>query len=114
MGARRHGRRPIKKRWCVSASGLLSTTSGVSPSKPLDPLVALSVGISTSPGAYAVLIGAGVSLEAGVPTGEQILQSTLQPALPNRNRERGRAKQRRVGRVARAKRPSERVVLGHP
>lgn len=43
---------------------------------PLDPIVQLAVGIATSPGSYAVLVGSGVSLEANVPTGEQVLRAT--------------------------------------
>lgn len=39
---------------------------------PLDPIVSLSVAIAEAPGSYAVLLGAGVSRDAGVPTGEQV------------------------------------------
>jgi len=45
---------------------------------PLDPIVQLAVGMATSPGSYAVVVGSGVSLEAGVPTGEQVLTATKQ------------------------------------
>jgi len=38
----------------------------------LDPIVSLSVAIAEAPGSYAVLLGAGVSRDAGVPTGEQV------------------------------------------
>lgn len=49
----------------------------MAPTAPLDPLISLAIGIATSPGAYAVLLGSGVSREAGIPTGEEILRSTL-------------------------------------
>lgn len=39
---------------------------------PLDPIVSLSVAIAESPGAIACLLGAGVSVDAGVPTGWSI------------------------------------------
>ena len=45
---------------------------------PLDPIVQLAVGMATSPGSYAVVVGSAVSLEAGVPTGEQVLTATKQ------------------------------------
>jgi SIR2-like domain len=42
----------------------------------LDPLLQLAVGMAVTPGGYAVLLGSGVSLEAGVPSGERILRDT--------------------------------------
>jgi hypothetical protein len=43
----------------------------------LDALVQLSVGMAVTPGGYAVLLGSGVSMEAGIPTGEQVLRDTM-------------------------------------
>jgi hypothetical protein len=40
---------------------------------PLDPIVSLAVGSAESPGAYAFLLGSGVSRDAGVPTGGEVL-----------------------------------------
>lgn len=39
----------------------------------LDPIVALSVAIAEAPGSYAVFVGSGVSRDAGVPTGSEVL-----------------------------------------
>jgi hypothetical protein len=39
----------------------------------LDPIVSLSVAIAEAPGSHAFLLGSGISREAGVPTGEQVL-----------------------------------------
>jgi SIR2-like domain len=44
---------------------------------PLDPIVSLAVAIAESPGAYAFLLGAGVSRDAGVPTGGEVLKFAL-------------------------------------
>jgi hypothetical protein len=43
----------------------------------LDPIVSLAVGISESPGAYAFLLGSGVSRDAGVPTGGEVFWQTV-------------------------------------
>ncbi len=40
---------------------------------PLDPIVSLSVAIAEAPGSQAFLLGSGISREAGVPTGQQVL-----------------------------------------
>lgn len=42
----------------------------------LDPVIQLSIAMATTPGAFAVLVGAGVSAEAGVPSGGEILRLT--------------------------------------
>jgi NAD-dependent SIR2 family protein deacetylase len=55
------------------------------PAAALDPLIQLAVGISVSPGGYAVLIGSGVSMEAGIPTGEQVLRSTKERLYRTKN-----------------------------
>jgi hypothetical protein len=39
------------------------------PGPGLDPTLALALGLSASPGAYAMLLGSGTSTAAGVPTG---------------------------------------------
>ncbi len=39
----------------------------------LDPIVSLSVAITEAPGSYAVFLGSGVSRDAGVPTGSEVL-----------------------------------------
>jgi hypothetical protein len=39
----------------------------------LDPLVSLALGVSTSPGVYALLLGSGTSRSAGLPTGWEIV-----------------------------------------
>ena len=39
----------------------------------LDPIVSLSVAIAEAPGTYAILVGSGVSRDAGVPTGSEVL-----------------------------------------
>ncbi len=44
---------------------------------PLDPIVSLAVAVAESPGAYAFLLGAGVSKDAGVPTGGGVLSIAL-------------------------------------
>jgi hypothetical protein len=41
---------------------------------PLDPIVSLAVAIAESPGLYAFLLGSGVSRDAGVPTGREVLE----------------------------------------
>ena len=41
----------------------------------LDPIVSLAVGIAESPGLYAFLLGSGVSRDAGVPTGGEVLRN---------------------------------------
>jgi hypothetical protein len=40
---------------------------------PLDPIVSLTVAIAEAPGSYACLLGSGVSRDAGVPTGTDVL-----------------------------------------
>jgi len=44
---------------------------------PLDPIVSLSVALAEAPGACACLLGSGVSVDAGVPTGWGIFQDGL-------------------------------------
>jgi hypothetical protein len=44
---------------------------------PLDPIVSLSVALAEAPGACAVLLGAGVSKDAGVPTAWEIRQDGM-------------------------------------
>ena len=44
---------------------------------PLDPIVSLSVALAEAPGACACLLGAGVSVDAGVPTGWGIFRDGL-------------------------------------
>jgi hypothetical protein len=44
---------------------------------PLDPIVSLAVALAESPGSYAFLLGAGVSHDAGVPTGGQVFWLTV-------------------------------------
>jgi hypothetical protein len=44
---------------------------------PLDPIVSLAVGMAEGPGTYAFLLGAGVSKDAGVPTGGEVLSLAL-------------------------------------
>jgi len=39
----------------------------------LDPIVSLSVAIAEAPGSHAFLLGSGISREAGVPSGEEVL-----------------------------------------
>ena len=39
------------------------------PGPGLDPTLALALGLSASPGVYAMLLGSGTSTAAGVPTG---------------------------------------------
>jgi hypothetical protein len=41
---------------------------------PLDPIVSLAVGLAESPGSCAFLLGAGVSVDAGIPTAWDIRQ----------------------------------------
>src|SRR3979490_2354815 len=38
----------------------------------LDPIVSLSVAVAEAPGSYALLLGSGVSRDAGVPTGRDV------------------------------------------
>lgn len=56
----------------------------------LDPQLSLALGVSRSPGVYALLLGSGVSTAAGIPTGWRIVQSLIanlaaaeDPADPN-------------------------------
>ncbi len=44
---------------------------------PLDPIVSLSVALAEAPAACAVLLGAGVSKDAGVPTAWEIRQDGM-------------------------------------
>jgi hypothetical protein len=43
------------------------------PGPGLDPQLALALGISASPGAYAMLLGSGTSTAAGIPTGWEVV-----------------------------------------
>ncbi len=52
-------------------------SDGVATPAPLDPIVSLAVAVAESPGAYAFLLGAGVSKDAGVPTGGDVLSIAL-------------------------------------
>ncbi|MDQ6805621.1 MAG: SIR2 family protein [Actinomycetota bacterium] len=44
---------------------------------PLDPIVSLSVALAEAPGTCAFFLGSGVSRDAGVPTGQQIMRDGL-------------------------------------
>jgi hypothetical protein len=44
---------------------------------PLDPIVSLSVALAEAPGTCAFLLGSGVSRDAGVPTGHEIMRDGL-------------------------------------
>jgi hypothetical protein len=44
----------------------------------IDPLIALAFGIQTNPGAYALLIGSGVSRAAGIPTGWEVVTDLIE------------------------------------
>lgn len=44
---------------------------------PLDPIVSLSVALAEAPGTCAFFLGSGVSRQAGVPTGQQLVQAGL-------------------------------------
>jgi hypothetical protein len=46
-------------------------------SLPLDPIVSLSVALAEAPGTCAFFLGSGVSRDAGVPTGGEIMQDGL-------------------------------------
>jgi hypothetical protein len=46
----------------------------------LDPVVSLAMGVQAGPGVYALLLGAGMSREAGVPTGWQIVTDLVRRA----------------------------------
>jgi SIR2-like domain len=46
----------------------------------LDPLVALAFALHTNPGAYALLLGSGISRSAGVPTGWEVLLDLIERA----------------------------------
>jgi hypothetical protein len=43
------------------------------PPRPLDPIVSLAVALAESPGTYAFFLGSGVSHDAGVSTGAEVL-----------------------------------------
>lgn len=45
---------------------------------PLDPIVSLAVALAEAPGTCAFLLGSGVSRDAGVPTGSEIMRRGLQ------------------------------------
>lgn len=45
---------------------------------PLDPLIQLSVAMAVTPGGFAVLLGSGVSMEAGIPTGQRVFLDTVE------------------------------------
>jgi hypothetical protein len=56
----------------VTSTG--ATAPSIAPPGPgLDPTLALALGLSSSPGAYAVLLGSGVSRAAQVPTGWEVV-----------------------------------------
>lgn len=42
-----------------------------------DPMLKLSISLHSNPGAYALLIGSGVSRAAGIPTGQEIVQNLI-------------------------------------
>lgn len=46
----------------------------------LDPVVSLAMGVQAGPGVYALLLGAGMSREAGVPTGWEIVSDLVRRA----------------------------------
>jgi hypothetical protein len=46
-------------------------------SVPLDPIVSLAVALAEAPGTCAFFLGSGVSRDAGVPTGQQIMREGL-------------------------------------
>ena len=48
-----------------------------SPVVPLDPIVSLSVALAEAPGTCAFFLGAGVSRDAGVPTGYEVMRDGL-------------------------------------
>jgi NAD-dependent SIR2 family protein deacetylase len=56
----------------------------------LDPPVRLALALNSSPGAYAVLLGSGISAAAGVPTGQQVIANLISkvPALEGASTER--------------------------
>jgi hypothetical protein len=45
--------------------------------RPLDPIVSLAVALAESPGSFAFFLGSGVSRDAGVPTGGEVLSNAL-------------------------------------
>ena len=45
-----------------------------------DPFVMLATGVHSKPGAYALLLGAGVSTGAGIPTGWGVVQELVRRA----------------------------------
>ena len=45
--------------------------------EPLDPLTALAVTMQAKPGAYALLLGSGISRSAQIPTGWEIIQALI-------------------------------------
>jgi hypothetical protein len=51
-----------------------------SPTNAFDPLVMLATGVHAKPGAYAVLLGSGVSTGAGIPTGWGVVQELVRRA----------------------------------
>ena len=55
----------------------------------LDPIVSLSVAIAEAPGACTVLLGSGVSRDAGVPTGVEVLRNGLRQLHDLENPEAG-------------------------
>ena len=44
----------------------------------VEPLIALAFGIQTNPGAYALLLGSGVSRAAGIPTGWEVVTDLIE------------------------------------
>lgn len=46
----------------------------------LDPVVSLAMGVQAGPGVYALLLGAGMSRDAGVPTGWEVVADLVRRA----------------------------------
>jgi hypothetical protein len=44
----------------------------------IDPLIALAFSVHANPGAYALLLGSGVSRAAGVPTGWEVVTDLIE------------------------------------
>jgi hypothetical protein len=49
----------------------------MSPTRGIDPRIALSSSIEAAPGVYAILVGSGMSTAAGIPTGWQVIQDLM-------------------------------------
>ena len=50
----------------------------------IDPQVSLAFAIHSNPGAYAMLVGSGVSVGAGIPTGWQVVLDLISSTGPPR------------------------------